>query len=114
MAKPGQPSSNSSDGDRDIARVRTELSNRLESRGVEVFDSDSPLDVVEIMEAVERFERAVESHGGDLMMDKPPERGDSEPDDPHFLVPKRKPHETRIKYVERLAAATAAARKLEK
>ena len=50
MAKPGQPSSNSSDGDRDIARVRTELSNRLESRGVEVFDSDSPLDVVEIME----------------------------------------------------------------
>src|SRR5438067_1098510 len=108
MAKPGQPSSNSSDGDRDIARVRTELSNRLESRGVEVFDSDSPLD------AVERFERAVESHGGDLMMDEPPERGDSEPDDPHFLVPKRKPHETRIKYVERLAAATAAARKLEK
>ena len=65
-------------------------------------------------DTVKRFERAVESHGGDLMMDEPPERGDSEPDDPHFLVPKRKPHETRIKYVERLAAATAAARKLEK
>jgi len=111
MAK---PTSNSSDGDRDIARVRTELANRLETRGVEVFDSDSPLDVVELMEAVEQFERAVESHGGDLMMDEPPDGGGSEPDDPHFLVPKRKPHETRIKYVERLAAATAAARKLEK
>ncbi len=101
----------SSERDRDIARVSQELAGRLRARGVAVHDDDSPEAIVRIVEAVEAFERAVEAHGGDLMVDEPPAHYAGQPDDPHFLLPQRGDDESFVAYAGRLAAATTAIRK---
>jgi broad specificity phosphatase PhoE len=95
------------ENDRDIARVSQELTGRLRARGVAVHDDDSPEGIVALLEAVEAFERAVETHGGDLMMDEPPAHHPGEPDDPHFLLPSRGADESAAQYASRLAAVTA-------
>jgi hypothetical protein len=63
-------------------------------------------ELVEVEEAVERFERLIERRGGDLMVDEGSGRMASEPDDPHFAIPVRREHETIAAYLERLARAT--------
>ena len=98
------------DDNTEITRVTDEIAGRLRARGIEVYDSDLPEDVVRILESLEGFEHAVEAAGGDLMMDEPPDhRG--EPDDPHFLLPTRAADESAGAYVQRLAATTTAIRK---
>lgn len=99
------------DDSSEITRVTGEIAGRLRARGVEVLDSDSPEDVVRMLEALEGFESAVESAGGDLMMDEPPSNQRGEPDDPHFLLPARTNGESAAQYLERLTAATVGARK---
>lgn len=99
------------DDNRDIQRVKEEMTGRLLARGVEVADSDSSDDVVRMLEALEEFERAVEAHGGDLMMDEPPANNRGEPDDPHFLLPRRSADESAVAYAQRLATATAGVRR---
>jgi hypothetical protein len=94
----------------DVARVAQEIAGRLRSRGVAVYDSDSPNEVLQLVEGVEEFERAVESRGGDLMVDEPPIAGQAQPDDPHFLLPTRAADEYVANYLRRLSAATAAVR----
>ena len=42
-----------------------------------------------LLESVERFELAVESRGGDLMVDEGPHGVTREPDDVHFVLPQR-------------------------
>ena len=101
---------NSNDWNRDVARVSQEIASRLRARGVEVTDSDTPDDVVALVESIEEFERAVESRGGDLMVDEPPTRGAAQPDDPHFLLPTRAADESVSNYLKRLSSATAAVR----
>lgn len=100
----------SDDWNRDVARVTDEMASRLRGRGVAVYDSDSPDDVVQLVEGVEEFERAVESRGGDLMVDEPPARGAAQPDDPHFLLPRRAADESVSNYINRLKTATSAVR----
>lgn len=100
--------STSDDWNRDVARVAQEMASRLRARGVDVYDSDSPNDIVQLVESVEEFERAVESRGGDLMVDEPPARGAAQPDDPHFLLPTRAADESVSAYATRMRAATAA------
>lgn len=99
------------DDNRDIDRVTQEMSGRLLARGIEVYDSDTPDDVVRILEALEVFESAVEAHGGDLMMDEPPTNHHGEPDDPQFLLPRRSADESAAAFTQRLSAATTEARK---
>jgi hypothetical protein len=99
------------ENDRDLARVSEELAGRLLARGVSVHDDDSPEAIVAMVEAVEAFERAVEKHGGDLMVDEPPLRHAGQPDDPHFLLPPRGDDESFAQYVAKRAAATAAMRR---
>ncbi|MEO8336243.1 MAG: hypothetical protein ABI664_14790 [bacterium] len=99
------------DDSSEITRVTEEIAGRLRGRGIDVLDTDSPEQVVRMLEALEDFERAVESAGGDLMMDEPPSNQRGEPDDPHFLLPKRDSGETADAYIQRLTAATVAARK---
>ncbi|NUP56920.1 MAG: hypothetical protein HOQ19_13895 [Gemmatimonadaceae bacterium] len=106
-----QPSGTTRDeSDRDLARVSDELAGRLRARGVGVHDDDSPEAIVALVEDVEAFERAVEAHGGDLMMDEPPAHHAGQPDDPHFLIPVRGDDESFTQYRARLVAATAAIR----
>lgn len=106
-----QPSGTPRDeNERDLTRVSDELAARLRARGVAVHDDDSTDAIVALVEAVEAFESAVESHGGDLMMDEPPARHAGQPDDPHFLIPARGDDESFAQYRDRLVAATAAIR----
>jgi hypothetical protein len=103
-----QSDNTSDDWDRDVARVAQEMASRLRAQGVAVYDSDSPEDIVQLVESVEAFERAVESRGGDLMVDEPPSSGSAQPDDPHFLLPSRAADESVSNYIKRLGIAMAA------
>ena len=64
---------------RDIARVTQEVASRLRGSGVDVYDNDSPEELVRLLDAVEAFERSVQRHGGDLMVDEPPDDVRGEP-----------------------------------
>ena len=81
-----------------------EVSARLRSRGVAVTGGESPEDLVDLLSAVERFEAAVEAHGGDLMVD---DLKSSRPDDSHFVMPRRVPREPVRAYIGRIDAARA-------
>ena len=103
-------------GDRDVERVREELSGRLRALGIEVADGLPAEEVEDLMAAVEQFEDAVESAGGDLMVDEPPRgsTGEPQPDDPLFLLPTRSADESVARYIERLGEATQAIREQDR
>jgi len=82
--------------------AKTEVVSRLEDRGIDVSD-DSIEEIVDLLEAVEAFERAVEARGGDLMVDTPPSR---QPDDPSFVLPRRSADESVLDFANRIRAAT--------
>ncbi len=82
-----------------------ETSGRLRERGVLLTGNESSEELVALLEAVERFERAVESRGGDLMLDEGPHGTTREPDDIHFTIPRREPHESVVNYLGRLEDA---------
>jgi len=90
----------------DLRRVSDELSNRLTTLGIRLSGAERPEELLDIVEAVERFEAAVERRGGDLMMDEAPRGQSVQPDDRHFALPLREGEETVSRYLERLAAAT--------
>src|SRR2546421_8468632 len=75
---------------RERAAAAAEVSARLRSRGVAVIGGESPEDLVDLLSAVERFEAAVEAHGGGLMVD---DFKRSRPHDSHFVMPPRAPPE---------------------
>jgi len=97
--------------DRDVARVAEELRGRLQARGIDIGDADSPDDIEAVLEAVEEFEAEVEALGGDLMMDEPPAGSKPQPDNPRFLLPKRLADESVSRYISRIEKATAALRR---
>lgn len=102
MARPD----NAGTGDNeDVRRVSNEFVGRLSRLGIRLNGNERAEDLVNLVEAVERFEAAVEARGGDLMMDEGP-RGASMPDDPHFALPMRAEHESVSDYLERLAHKT--------
>jgi broad specificity phosphatase PhoE len=76
---------------------------RLRRRGITASEVERPEDLADLLSAVERFEAAVEAHGGDLMVDDP--KG-HEPDDRHFVVPRRAPAEAIRAYIGRIDEAT--------
>jgi hypothetical protein len=78
-----------------VAEVRT----RLRARGIIVTGSDTPEELVDLQSAVENFEKTVEAHGGDLMVD---DLKSSLPDDPHFVLPRRAPGEGVRPYIGRI------------
>ena len=92
--------------DEDVERATHASADRLRERGVRMFDDETPEEVVTLLEAVERFELAVQTHGGDLMVDEPPAGHDPEPDDPEFVIPPRNDGEPAAAYIERVEAAT--------
>lgn len=89
----------------ELNRVTREVAGRLAARGVHLRGDETPDDITAIEEAVERFEEAVELHGGDLMVDEPPAQKPGQPDDPRFLLPTRGEEMSSAQYVELLAMA---------
>jgi hypothetical protein len=85
-----------------------EVTARLRTRGITVTGAESPEDLVNLLSAVERFEAAVEAHGGDLMVD---DLKSAQPDDRHFVVPRRGRGEAVRTYIGRIDAATAQLRR---
>jgi len=85
------------------AEAKAEAVARLRNRGVHVTGVETSEQIAEIMEAVERFEAEVEAHGGDLMVDSGQAH---EPDDPIFLLPKRRGSESVAEYLGRIDTAT--------
>src|SRR6266496_671186 len=86
------------------AAAAAEVTARLRGRGIALTGAENPEDLVDLLSAVERFEAAVEAHGGDLMVD---DLKSSEPDDRHFVVPRRVPREAVQAYITRIDAARA-------
>jgi len=90
--------------DRERADVAAEIGERLRSRGVAITGAERPGDLADLLSAVERFEKAVEAHGGDLMVD---DLKSPEPDDRHFVLPRRAHAEAIRAYIVRIDEATA-------
>ena len=93
-------------GGDDVARNVALVVARLRQRGVEVNEAEDAEELALLLEAVERFEVAVESRGGDLMVDEPPAGGEPEPDESRFLLPSREPEESIAAFRARLLEAT--------
>lgn len=94
----------------ELQRAMQETSGRLRSRGVQLTGRETGEGLVALLEAVERFEHAVEERGGDLFVDEGPGGITREPDDVHFVLPRRAPHESVATYLSRLDEATTTVR----
>jgi hypothetical protein len=94
----------------ELERATTEIKKRLRDRGVELSGREASDELVNLLDAVERFEIAVQSKGGDLMVDEGPGGVTREPDDPHFVLPRRETPESVNEYIARIDEATAALR----
>lgn len=86
----------------ELQRNVEEVRARLAERGVYLSGDESAEELVEMLEAVEHFEEEVARHGGDLMVDSGAAR---EPDDCHFVLPKRAVGERALAYARRVDAA---------
>jgi len=97
------------DEERDArASAAAEVRSRLRSRGIVVTGAEHPEELADLLSAVERFEEMVETHGGDLMVD---DERSSEPDDAHFVVPRRTTGEGVRPYIARIDEAAARLRR---
>src|SRR6266446_10164103 len=92
----------------DQERAAAEVADRLRRRGIAVTGAERTDDLADLLSAVERFEAAVEAHGGDLMVD---DLKSPQPDDRHFVLPRRAPGELVRAYINRIDAATSGLRK---
>lgn len=84
-------------------QARQEAEYRLSERGIRVDPADGDEDVADLLDAIERFEAAVEAKGGDLFVNR---IGSSEPEDPAYVPPERREGETAGEYRLRIQAAT--------
>jgi hypothetical protein len=90
----------------ELERAMQETAARLRDRGALLTGQEKSEELVALLEAVERFERAVQLKGGDLFVDEGPGGVTREPDDLHFVLPERQPSEPVANYLVRLAEAT--------
>jgi hypothetical protein len=104
-------SSDSSEDDR--KRIGEEIASRLRHNGVELTGKESSVELADLEDAVESFERAVERAGGDLMVDEPVASGRPiAPDNSSFVLPARNASEPVSAYIKRIHhAATQAVQK---
>ncbi|HEY3221999.1 MAG TPA: hypothetical protein VGJ80_14810 [Gemmatimonadales bacterium] len=91
----------------EIKHVAEEVAARLRRRGITLRGDERPDQLADLLSAVERFEAAVESRGGDLMVD---DLQSSHPDDRHFVLPLRGPGEPLRDYTVRVDLAAARVR----
>ncbi len=92
--------------ERDAAVV--ELSGRLRQKAVLLNGRETSAQLDDLLTAVDRFEAAVISRGGDLMVNMPTS---SPPENPEFVIPRREAGEDVDVYAGRIVTA---AERLEK
>jgi hypothetical protein len=88
--------------DEEQERAREHAADVLARRGVLLFGNESDDELAELWSAVDRFEAVVEARGGDTMTNSP---DSSEPDNPAFVLPERKPREPAREYTARILQA---------
>ena len=88
--------------------ARQEAEYRLSERGIRIEAADSDESVADLLDAIERFEAAVEAKGGDLFINR---IGSSEPEDPAYVPPERREGESIQDYRLRIESATDALRR---
>lgn len=86
----------------DQARVAAEIRGNLRQRGVDVRDSEGGAELVTVLEAVERFERARSALGGDSMINTP---DTTRPERKEFVIPARGDDESLAQYATRVEKA---------
>lgn len=96
------------DNDEELERAATEVAARLRQRGIALTGAERPDDLADLLSAVERFEASVEAHGGDLMVD---DLRSVQPDDRHFVVPRRAHGDTIRAYIGRIEEGRAGLRR---
>jgi hypothetical protein len=88
--------------DRQRDSVVVELTSKLHARGVELTGTETSDEVGDLLDAVEDWEAVVERQGGDLYVDE----GGDQPDNPDFVLPKRRAGERVADYIQRIAQVT--------
>jgi hypothetical protein len=83
-------------------RAREETEDRLRDRGIALYSRDGDEEAADLLDVIQRFETVVESHGGDLLVNR---IGSSEPQDPAFVLPIRGSEESIAEYRLRVEAA---------
>ena len=84
-----------------------ELAAKVRARSITLTGRETAEQLSDLLDAVERWETAVEAAGGDLYVDE----GGSQPDNPAFALPRRAAHETVPDYIARLARARTGLRR---
>jgi 23S rRNA G2069 N7-methylase RlmK/C1962 C5-methylase RlmI len=87
-----------------------EYSGRLRQKGVLLTGRETSGELDDIMTAVERFEAAVVTRGGDLFVNTP---FSDQPEDPDFVVPQRVASEDAETYAARINEAAARLEKVD-
>ena len=87
----------------DQARVAGEIQHNLRQRGVNVRYEETGMELVELLESVEKFERARSALGGDSMTNSP---DSSKPERKEFVLPKRGDDESIADYTVKIKLAT--------
>ncbi len=86
------------------AAAATEIAGRLAQLGVEASADEDSAVLADVLSAVERFENAVINRGGDLMVNMPTS---TDPQDPAFVLPRRRDDESLTDYIAHIVQATA-------
>ncbi len=89
-------------------RARKESESRLGARGIQVLAEDDDEAVADLLDAIERFESAVEARGGDLFVNR---IGSPQPEAPEFVPPIRRDGERAADYRARIGHATSRLRR---
>jgi hypothetical protein len=88
--------------------LREEMLARLEQKGVQLRALATDAELADLLSVIDQFEAAVESAGGDLMVDSP---DSSEPERPDWVLPHPHDDESTAIYIGRVQSAIARIRK---
>jgi hypothetical protein len=94
---------------RDEARAAETLAGQLMQRGVRLFGNESPAQLGDIADEVDRFEAAVAALGADSMRNAP---DSAMPEDRRLVLPARRDDESVVRYAARINAAAEFLRSL--
>jgi len=86
---------------RDEARAAETITGQLIQRGVRLFGNETPAELGDLAEEVERFEEAVAALGADSMRNAP---DSAMPEHPKLVLPERHDDESVVRYAARINA----------
>lgn len=86
----------------DYRRAAETVRGQLLDRGIELRGDETGDRLIELLEAVQQFEREVAERGGDSMSNAPDSR---DPENPELVLPTRRADESTARYIRRIEQA---------